>query len=140
MSARGKGGKEKGGTGLGGKGKGRKKGSKVISMSKRAGLTFPVGRLRRYLKRGRYAPRIGKGAAIFLAAVIEYVAAEVLEIAGDETKKQQRKTISPRHIMLAIKRDEELNLVCSDVIFPHSGVIENIPSVLLPKKIKRRKK
>ncbi|PHT61385.1 Histone H2A.1 [Capsicum annuum] len=47
-------------------------------ISERAGLQFPVGRIARYLKKGRYAQRVGSGAPIYLAAVLEYLAAESL--------------------------------------------------------------
>ena len=68
-----------------GKGKaGRgKTGGKTQSRSAKAGLQFPVGRIARYLKTGKYAERVGAGAPVYLAAVLEYLAAEVLELAGN---------------------------------------------------------
>ncbi|GAB2285984.1 hypothetical protein Dimus_020409 [Dionaea muscipula] len=68
------GGKAKKGAG-GRKGGGPKK--KPVSRSVKAGLQFPVGRIGRYLKKGRYAQRVGTGAPVYLAAVLEYLAAEV---------------------------------------------------------------
>ena len=72
------------GTGAGGKVKkgagGRKTGGprkKSVTRSVKAGLQFPVGRIGRYLKKGRYAQRVGSGAPVYLAAVLEYLAAEV---------------------------------------------------------------
>ncbi|KAK5841513.1 hypothetical protein PVK06_003834 [Gossypium arboreum] len=62
------------------KGGGPKK--KPVSRSVKAGLQFPVGRIGRYLKKGRYSQRVGTGAPVYLAAVLEYLAAEVLELAG----------------------------------------------------------
>ena len=53
---------------------------KPVSRSVKAGLQFPVGRIGRYLKLGRYAQRIGTGAPVYLAAVLEYLAAEVSRI------------------------------------------------------------
>lgn len=50
---------------------------KPVSRSVKAGLQFPVGRIGRYLKKGRYAQRVGTGAPVYLAAVLEYLAAEV---------------------------------------------------------------
>lgn len=50
---------------------------KPVSRSAKAGLQFPVGRIGRYLKVGRYAKRVGRGAPVYLAAVLEYLAAEV---------------------------------------------------------------
>ncbi len=52
--------------------------SKPISRSKKAGLTFPIGRVDRYLREGKYAERISDSASIYLAAVLEYLTAEIL--------------------------------------------------------------
>jgi histone H2A len=49
---------------------------KSVTRSVKAGLQFPVGRIGRYLKNGRYAKRVGTGAPVYLAAVLEYLAAE----------------------------------------------------------------
>lgn len=57
------------------KGGGPKK--KPVTRSVKAGLQFPVGRIGRYLKKGRYSERVGSGAPVYLAAVLEYLAAEV---------------------------------------------------------------
>lgn len=69
-------------TGKAKKGAGGRKGGggprkKAVTRSIRAGLQFPVGRIGRYLKNGRYAKRVGTGAPVYLAAVLEYLAAEV---------------------------------------------------------------
>ncbi|KAI8492687.1 hypothetical protein Bbelb_297280 [Branchiostoma belcheri] len=61
---------------MSGRGKGGKLRSKARSRSARAGLQFPVGRVHRFLRKGRYAERIGAGAPVYLAAVLEYLTAE----------------------------------------------------------------
>lgn len=61
------------GKGKGGKSKGGKKSEKGISKSKRAELQFPVGRIGRLLKKGRYSKRVGGAAPVYLAAVLEYL-------------------------------------------------------------------
>jgi histone H2A len=48
-----------------------------VSRSHKAGLQFPVGRIARFLKAGKYSTRVGAGAPVYLAAVLEYLAAEV---------------------------------------------------------------
>ncbi|CAM6129990.1 unnamed protein product [Calypogeia fissa] len=107
---------------------------KAISKSQRAGLQFPVGRLARYLKNGRYSKRVGAGAPVYLAAVLEYLAAEVLELAGNACRDNNKTRIIPRHIQLAIRNDEELGKLLASVTIAHGGVLPNIHSLLLPKK------
>lgn len=67
-----------GGSGKGGAGRGKQKASKSVSRSSKAGLQFPVGRIARFLKNGKYAERVGAGAPVYLSAVLEYLAAEVI--------------------------------------------------------------
>lgn len=119
---------------MSGRGKGGKVKGKAKSRSNRAGLQFPVGRIHRLLRRGNYAERVGAGAPVYLAAVLEYLAAEVLELAGNAARDNKKSRIIPRHLQLAIKNDEELNKLLSGVTIAQGGVLPNIHSLLLPKK------
>jgi len=124
-----------GGKGAGkGAGRGKKSGTKAQSRSARAGLQFPVGRISRYLRKGRYAARVGGGAPVYLGAVLEYLAAEILELAGNAARDNKRTRIVPRHIQLAVRNDEELNKLLNNVTIASGGVLPNIHAVLLPKK------
>ena len=120
------------GKGKGGRG-GKGKSGKSTTRSARAGLQFPVGRISRFLRNGRYAARVGGGAPVYLAAVMEYLAAEILELAGNAARDNKRARIIPRHIQLAIRNDEELNRLLGDVTIAQGGVLPNIHAVLLPK-------
>ena len=120
-------------SGKGGRGKG-KGGAKSVSRSARAGLQFPVGRVSRFLRKGRYAARVGGGAPVYLAAVLEYLSAEVLELAGNAARDNKRTRITPRHVQLAVRNDEELNKLLGGVTIAQGGVLPNIHAVLLPKK------
>ena len=108
--------------------------AKAKSRSARAGLLFPVGRIHRHLRKGNYAKRVGSGAPVFLAAVMEYLTAEILELAGNAARDNKKKRIIPRHLQLAIRNDEELNKLLDRVTIAQGGVLPNIHSVLLPKK------
>ena len=121
------------GKGKGGRGK-TGGASKAVSRSSRAGLQFPVGRIARYLKQGKYAERVGAGAPVYLAAVLEYLAAEVLELAGNAAKDNKKTRIIPRHIQLAVRNDEELNKLMANTTIASGGVLPNINQHLLPTK------
>jgi histone H3/H4 len=125
---------------MSGRGKGGKAKGKSKSRSSRAGLQFPVGRIHRHLRKGNYAERIGAGAPVYLAAVMEYLAAEVLELAGNAARDNKKTRINPRHLQLAIRNDEELNKLLQGVTIAQGGVLPNIQSVLLPKKSGEKKK
>ena len=118
----------------GGKGGRGKTATKSVSRSAKAGLQFPVGRIGRFLKKGRYAKRVGGGAPVYLASVLEYLTAEILELAGNAAKDNKKSRIVPRHIQLAVRNDEELNKLLGSVTIANGGVLPNIHSVLLPKK------
>jgi len=136
---------------------------KAVSKSIKAGLQFPVGRVTRYLKKGRYSRRLGAGAPIYLAAVLEYLAAEVntqqfvftsflksissylqhfngnftmqvLELAGNAARDNKKNRIIPRHVLLAVRNDDELGKLLQGVTIPSGGVLPNINPVLLAKK------
>uniref|UniRef100_A0A8B9GAW2 Histone H2A n=1 Tax=Amazona collaria TaxID=241587 RepID=A0A8B9GAW2_9PSIT len=112
---------------------GKKKMSK-LSRSSRAGVIFPVGRMMRYLKKGTYKYRIGVGAPVYMAAVIEYLAAEILELAGNAARDNKKGRIAPRHILLAVANDEELNQLLKGVTIASGGVLPRIQPELLAKK------
>ncbi|EFO92874.1 hypothetical protein GCK72_014706 [Caenorhabditis remanei] len=122
MSGRGKGGKAKKSTG------------KNKTKTSRAGLQFPVSRIHRFLRKGNYAHRVGVGAPVYLAAVLEYLTAEVLELAGNAARDNKKTRIAPRHLQLAVRNDEELNKLLAGVTIAQGGVLPNIQAVLLPKK------
>ena len=118
------------GKGKGGRGKSDKK---AVSRSSKAGLQFPVGRIGRYLKKGRYAARVGAGAPVYLAAVLEYLTAEILELAGNAARDNKKTRIIPRHVQLAVRNDEELNKLLGGDTIAQGGVLPNIHTVLIPK-------
>jgi histone H2A len=123
---------------------GKSKTAKIVAKkaqktrSARAGLQFPVGRIHRHLKKGNFAKRVGAGAPVYLAAVLEYLSAEVLELAGNAARDNKKARIIPRHLQLAVRNDEELNKLLGGVTFAQGGVLPNIQAVLLPKKTAKK--
>merc|ERR1711907_343280 len=110
---------------------------KPISRSIRAGLQFPVGRIHRLLK-GRVTStgRVGATASVFLTSILEYLTAEVLELAGNASKDFKVKRITPRHLQLAIRGDEEFDTLIKATI-SGGGVIPHIHKNLVTKAQKK---
>ena len=67
---------------------------------------------------------MGAGAPVYLAAVLEYLCAEILELAGNAARDNKKSRIIPRHITLAVKNDEELNNLLGDVTIAAGGAEE----------------
>ena len=82
---------------------------KSVTGSAKAGTLYPVGRLNRLFKQGRYSDRYSRSAGIFLAGVLEYITAEIIELAGSVCEENKKKTIAPKHLNLAVRSDPELN-------------------------------
>ena len=96
------------------------------SRSFRADLQFPVTRTEKLMMSLTCAERKSDSAAVFLTAVVEYIVAEVLELAGNVARDQKRTRIIPRSIKLAIDNDSELQKMFRDTLLS-GGVVPNAP-------------
>lgn len=119
-------------------GRGERTFKKRKTLASQAGIMFSVARVRNQLRRGNYAKHIQTGASIYLATVLEYLVSEILEISGLAAQDNKKKRIIPRHIQLAIRNDNELNELLSNVTISQGGVLPFIHGVLLPKRTTHR--
>jgi len=105
------------------------------SKANRSGLTISVSRTSKifYPYVQGSGIRKGVGAAIYLAAALEYITSEILELAGNVSRDNKVTRIKPRHINLSVSNDEELNKMFQNTVM-QGGVIPNIHTVLLPNK------
>jgi len=108
------------------------------TISSRAGLQFNVAQVGLVADRYTNGFPMGDSAAVYLAAVCEYIAAEVLELSGNAARDHRSTFINCRHVMLAIRNDEELNKMLGGgdadhgkCVIRESGVLPNIHSVLM---------
>jgi fatty acid desaturase len=74
--------------------------------------------------------RIGETAPVYLAAVLEYICAEILELSGNTTKDHRKSTMTPIYIRQAIMEDTELR----SLIINQGIVLAGTTNVKIPKK------
>ncbi|XP_055388994.1 uncharacterized protein LOC129618214 [Condylostylus longicornis] len=92
-----------------------------MGVHKRLQLHFPVGRIGRYLRKGHFSRRVGRAAPVFIAAVLDYMVGELVEIACDAARTQKKTTVKPRHIQLAIREDLEFCRLLGEVTITQGG-------------------
>ena len=119
--------------------KSNKKVAKSNGTAKKSGLIFPAGRVGSILRKGRYSRRVSSGAAVFLAAVLEFITSETLELAS-KTVAQGSKRITPRALTLAIRHDADLNSLLANVTISRGGVAASTVSKVEKKKKSSGKK
>jgi len=107
--------------------------SNPSTKAKRSGLVVAPGLAERILRAKTTKSRIGQGAPVYFAAVLEYFSAEILELSGTAARDNKVARITPRHLTLAVQNDEELRLMFKDASLA-AGVLPNIHAVLLPKR------
>jgi histone H2A len=97
---------------------------KPKSQSVRAGLLFPVGRVKRHVReRAANGMRVGRGTPVFLAAVLEKLVAQVIERAGRLAQEAKRTRIVPLHLKAAVCNHVDLNPLFNKVVFPRTSSI-----------------
>ena len=107
------------------------------SRSSKAGLIFPVGRIGSMLRRGQYSRRVSASGAVYMAAVLEYLCAELLELTVKATN-DVKKRLSPRTLTLAVRHDDELGALLQNVTISRGGVVPLVNKAL--SKAKKGKK
>ena len=102
------------------------------SRSAKAGLIFPVGRVSSLLKKGQYARRVAASSGVYLAAVLEYLTAELLELTvkAATQNKSKSKRLTPRTLTLAVRHDDDLGALLQNVTLSRGGVVPSLNKAL----------
>jgi len=110
-----------------------KKRAPAAKKATKAALTIPSGRVGSLLRKGRYAKRVSKTAGVFTAAVLSYLTAELLELSSKSMKKGATR-LTPRAVTLAVRADDELSGLLSNVSLSRGGVVAKVHESLQKKK------
>ena len=105
--------------------------SKGETLSSRTGLKLPIQRIHNDMQRCCTAKKVSVEAAIFLAGVIEYMLAELINASSYVTESSNKERITPQHITIAIHDDSEMADLLKNVIISRGGVVPNICDELL---------
>lgn len=95
---------------------------KPISNSKRSGLLFPVGATKTYMNKN-FNGNVSMQSAVYLTAIMEYLATELIDVSYQDCLNNNRKRIIPRNIFLAIQKDQDLKDMFKGSIIIKSGVV-----------------
>ena len=109
--------------------------SQRMNTKKDTGLIFQVSKINKFFKENNLNAK--KEAQIYLAAVLEYLTAEITELSGNQTLDNKKLTSMPHFIFLAIKNDPELILLADNVGWDYK-ILEKKKSIKSVRKSSKR--
>ena len=115
-------------------------GKGILYKQNKAGIIFPPALIEKFLRQFGYVKvMISTTAPVYLAAVLEYITFEILDLSNNYCKDNKRARINIRDVELSIRTDVELDNLCSklNINLLGGGVIPFIHSSLLKKNIKK---
>lgn len=117
--------------------------NKNKSRQDKAGIIFPPSITEKFLREFGFTKiMVTKNAPIYLAAVLEYVTQDILQLASDMARENKRVRITIRDLELSVRTDLELNVLFDrcGITFIGGGVVPYIHQSLLVKKPRKKKK
>ena len=112
----------------------------ILYKQNKAGIIFSPSLVEKFLRQFGYLKiMISNTAPVYLAAVLEYITFEILDLSNSYCKDNKRVRINIRDVEMAIRTDVELDNLCSNlnINLLGGGVIPFIHSSLLKKNIKK---
>lgn len=107
----------------------------------KAGIIFPPSITEKFLRNFGYSKiMVTTCAPVCLAAVIEYITAEIIELASNFAKDNKRIRLTIRDLEMGIRNDSELNELFNkqNIYFLGGGSVPFIHESLLSKKTKKQ--
>lgn len=104
--------------------------------------TLPSARVKRFFRSeskdqkyvGASKMRLTANCCVYLAAVLEYLAAEILELSGNAARDDKKQRITPRHMFLVLANDDEFMKMLQryKISMPGTGVLPYVDARILP--------
>ena len=116
--------------------------SKGSSRQDKAGIIFPPSITEKFLRNFGYSKiMVTSSAPVCLAAVAEYIAAEILELASNSARDNKRIRITIRDLEMGVRNDPELNqfFIKENISFLGGGNTPFIHESLLSKKLRKKR-
>jgi histone H3/H4 len=101
------------------------KGSKHVSRSSRALLTFPVGRVERIAreKHLRRNQRISNSCAVYISAVLEFVTNAIVYESEQILNVKGQKVLTPRHFLFGVSNNPDLKCLVQNYNIINAGIV-----------------
>lgn len=80
-----------------------------MSCAQKAGIVFPASRIRKTLKKDGRTKRVSATSSVCVATALEYLCAEIVELAAQRCQREKRKRITPNDIVITLRADPELH-------------------------------
>tara|TARA_X000001036_G_scaffold33877_3_gene27676 strand:+ start:15417 stop:15839 length:423 start_codon:yes stop_codon:yes gene_type:complete len=110
---------------------------KSVSRAQKAGIVFPCARIGKSLKKDGRSKRVATTSSICIAVALEYTCAEILELAVEKCKKDNRKRVSPQDIVRAVRADPELHRLTSGMVLSAGETMRKISKQVAPAAVER---
>ncbi len=110
---------------------------KSVSRAQKAGIVFPCARIGKSLKKDGRSKRVATTSSICIAAALEYTCAEIVELAVEKCKKDNRKRVSPQDVVRAIRADPELHRLTSGMVLSAGETMRKISKQVAPAAVER---
>lgn len=109
-----------------------------INLGKAAGLCIPCNRVKHIFKKRTGGRNVSKQALVYMTGVLDYLALETLELAGNLALHQKCKRITPDHLAKVLRRDDMLCQLVPNADFFNTSVEVHIHEQLLGKAAQKR--
>lgn len=114
--------------------------NKKTTQSAKVGLNMPVGRIGRFIRKGKYSEQVGASSAVALASIVDYLISEITDLAGSSAEAASKHRVTPKIIFSGLQKDPQLEELFIDSVIGNGGARETFRTALDKKKTQTKKR